>query len=209
MVNHNMKTMKKTIFTLSFLLLAGVALSQNSLTKEEKGRALAHLKATQSELKAVLKGLSASQLNYRPDSESWSIAECVEHIAITETNIFAIVEMTLKGPTDPSLRGEVKMSDQQVLSIIESREQKVKTRPEAEPSQKFGGAAESYKAFLAKRKSNMKFVKTTDQDLRNRYFDFPFGKVDAYQVILFMSGHTRRHVSQIEEIIASAGYPTM
>jgi len=32
--------------------------------------------------------------------------------------------------------------------------------------------------------------------------NFPFGKVDAYQVILLMSGHTIRHTDQIKEVIA-------
>jgi len=37
----------------------------------------------------------------------------------------------------------------------------------------------------------LKFIKEPKDDLRNRYFDFPFGKLDAYQIVLFMSGHTK------------------
>lgn len=178
-----------------------------SLSKEEKSTAINHLKQTQSELMVAIKDLSEDQLNYKPNEESWSIAETMEHIAISEKNIFGIVEMTLTTEPDASKRSEVKMSDEQLLGIITSRDQKVKTRPEFEPTNSFGSYEGSVEAFKVQRKSNLVFVKKTKEDLRNRYFDFPFGKVDSYQVILFMSGHTQRHMKQIVEIIKSESFP--
>ena len=115
--------------------------------------------------------------------------------------------LTLESETDPSMRDQVAMSDDAVLGLITNREQKVKTRPEFEPSGKFGSYQGTLDEFKAKRKSNMAYVKSTTDDLRNRYFDFPFGKVDSYQVILFMSGHTIRHTDQIKEVMANAGFP--
>lgn len=198
--------MRKLLVT--FLLsIVGVHVMGQSLTKAERTKALEHLKTTQSDLMASFEGLTEEQLNYKASEDSWSIAECLEHLAISETNLFGIVEMTLQNTPDPSKRSEVAMSDDQLLGLIQSRDQKVKTRPEFEPSMKYGGFDGSVKAFKTKRKENMKFVKSTDEDLRNRYFDFPFGKVDAYQVILFMSGHTQRHKDQIEEIKSSAAFP--
>jgi 60 kDa SS-A/Ro ribonucleoprotein len=37
--------------------------------------------------------------------------------------------------------------------------------------------------------------------------DFPFGKIDTYQTILFMAAHSRRHTAQIEEILNNPGFP--
>lgn len=199
--------MKKLSTLLLALLLGFAVVAQTSISKEERTKALEHLKATQSELMLAIKGLSEAQLNYKTSDDAWSIAECMEHIAISETNIFGIVEMTLQNEPDPSMRSEVKMTDEQILGIIESREQKVKTRTEFEPTDRFGGFNGSVDSFKEKRKSNMKFVKSTDEDLRNRYFDFPFGKVDAYQVVIFMSGHTRRHIMQIEEVKSDNNFP--
>jgi len=56
--------------------------------------------------------------------------------------------------------------------------------------------------FKAKRKANIAFVKSSKDDLRNRYFELPFGVADAYQVILLTSGHSVRHIFQIKEIMA-------
>ena len=105
------------------------------------------------------------------------------------------------------MRSEVKMSDDDVIGLIQNRDQKVKTRPDLVPTNRFGSYDESLTEFKEKRKSNMKYVKSTEDDLRNRYFDFPFGKVDSYQIVLFMSGHTKRHTDQIKEVMASAGFP--
>ena len=155
----------------------------------------------------VVKDLSDEQLNFRSDEESWSVAECVEHIAASEQSFFDLVEMTLKTDPDPSLRSEVKLSDQEVIGIMENREQKVKTRPDLEPTDRYTGFDNSIDEFKSKRKSIIKYIKTTNDDLRNRYFDFPFGKVDSYQILLLISAHVTRHTKQIQEIIANSNYP--
>ncbi len=48
---------------------------------------------------------------------------------------------------------------------------------------------------------------TTEDDLRNHYAKFPFGVMDSYQVLLFMSAHTERHIYQIEEVKADPNLP--
>ncbi len=201
-----MKRSKFFIYSIA-LLFATSVFAQTPLTKDEKKKALDHLNNTQKELLKAVKGLSEEQLNFKMTPESWSIAECVEHIAISENNIFGIVQMTLQNEPNPEGRADLQLADEQVLGIITNREQKVKTRKEFEPTNQFGSYEGSLNEFKNKRKSNISFVKSTSEDLRNRYFEFPFGKVDAFQVILFMSGHTQRHTDQIKEILAHENFP--
>lgn len=199
--------MKKTILTSLGLLVAIVAISQTTISSAERKKAVDHLKKTQNELISLVNKLDEGQLNFKPDEDSWSIAECLEHIAISEKNLIGMVQNGLKGESDPSRRSEVAMTDEQIIGLITSREQKVKTREEFEPTDSFGGFDETLKTFKERRKSNLKFVKTTDADLRNHYLQFPFGVIDTYQGILFLSGHTERHTSQIKEIMASTSFP--
>ena len=200
-----MKTLLSYRFILAssvlILLLSASALAQ--ITKDERKNAVDHLKASHKALKEAIKGLTSSQLNFKPSNDIWSIAECVEHIAITEATIFGMVNMAL---TNEATDVET-LPDEQVLGIIESRDQKVKTRPEAEPTEKFGKSDGSLEEFERLRKSNIEYVRATEDDLRAGYVELPFGWIDAYQVILFMSGHTNRHVAQIEEIKAHSEYP--
>ena len=200
--------MKRILLSLANLvLISSTLLAQTHLSAEDRSKAIDYLKETQSAYLKVVKDLSDEQLNFRSDEESWSVAECVEHIAASEQSFFDLVEMTLKTDPDPSLRSEVKLSDQEVIGIMENREQKVKTRPDLEPTDRYTGFDNSIDEFKSKRKSIIKYIKTTNDDLRNRYFEFPFGKVDSYQILLLISAHVTRHTKQIQEIIANSNYP--
>lgn len=200
--------MKRILLSLANLvLISSTLLAQTHLSAEDRSKAIDYLKETQSAYLKVVKGISDEQLNFRSDEESWSVAECVEHITASEQSFFDLVEMTLKTDPDPSLRSEVKLSDQEVIGIMENREQKVKTRPDLEPTDRYTGFDNSIDEFKSKRKSIIKYIKTTNDDLRNRYFEFPFGKVDSYQILLLISAHVTRHTKQIQEIIANSNYP--
>lgn len=199
--------MKRFTITLAITLFAFFAVSQTTISKDERKTALNHLQQSQSELIDLVDGLTEEQINFKPDENSWSIAECMEHIAISEKNLIGMVQMSLKEESDPSKRSELAMTDEQIMDLITSREQKVKTRKEFEPTNSFGDFNGTVKAFKERRKSNMKFVKTTNTDLRNHYMQFPFGLIDTYQGILFMSGHTQRHADQIKEIMNSKNFP--
>jgi hypothetical protein len=198
--------MKKVILSIALLCVCAINYAQ-SLTDDERKAAIEYLKSTQQELKKSIVSLSETQLNFKPSAEAWSIAECVEHLAISETKIFGAVEMSLKEDANPEKRSEVKMSDEDIKKVITDRSNKVKTREEFVPSGQFTSFEGSVKEFETKRDKNIEFVKTTQEDLRNHYFDFPFGTLDTYQIILFMAGHTNRHMQQIEEVKADANFP--
>ncbi len=199
--------------TIQIILLVMIAplmsfdTAKNALSDAERTKAIEYLQSTDADLFAAVKGLTTEQLNFKATSDSWSIAQCVEHIAITEGSIFGILEGSLKVEADPSRRGEVKMTDEQIMGLIQDRSQKVKTRPEFEPSNKFGSYEETLNAYKKLRKEHIDYVKKTDDDLRNHYCEFPFGITDSYQVLVFMAGHSKRHISQIEEVKANANFP--
>lgn len=199
----------KKILLIAVVTIIGFTNANAQLTDAERTTAIAELTKTHDLLLTTIKGLNEEQLNYRSDVDSWSIAECVEHIAISENNIFGMAMGALETPADPSKRGDVKMTDEQLMSIIVDRSNKVKTSEAFEPSGKFGSFEETLNAFLDKRKSNMEFVTSTDADLRNHYAQLPFGTIDAYQALMFMSGHTERHILQIVEVMESDDFPGM
>jgi len=199
--------MKRIAILLLSICCAQVGFSQNSISEEERSKLMDHLSDTYSELMTTVNRLSEEQLDFKMEEGSWSIAESVEHLAISENNLTGAFDAAMEKEANPEMRIEVAMADDQILGFIESREKKVKTSEAFEPSGKFDGFDGSLDAFEKKRKTNMDLVETTEEDLRNHYFDFPFGKVDAYQIILFMSGHTKRHTDQIKEIMAHENYP--
>lgn len=194
---------------LLFLVIAVMSFTgaDTTLTKAERKLAVTEMNRTSDLLLNAIKGLSQAQLNFKSSPESWSVAECTEHIAISENNIFGMLEGTLKTDPDPSKRSDVKMTDEQVLAMIADRTNKVKTIKPFEPTGKYGSHEATVKEFLEKRKAHIEFVKNTKEDLRDRYQELPFGTVDAFQILLFMSAHNERHVKQIEEVKANENFP--
>ena len=177
------------------------------LTDTEREYASKYLQETKDDLLKKVKGLTTEQLNFKATPESWSVAECIEHLAISENNLFGFAQQALQQPADPSLRKEVKMTDEEIIKMITDRTHKVKTQEAFEPSNKFGSFEATLNEFKTKRDDHVKYLKTTSDDLRNHYNDFPFGKIDTYQTILFMAAHSKRHTEQIVEVMNNPGFP--
>ena len=196
--------MKKLLFFAAILTLVSFK-SADTLTSQERQFAIDELNRTKENLLNSIKGLSKEQLNFKSSPTSWSIAECTEHLAISETNIWGALDGCLKTPADPTKRSDVKFADADLLKMITDRSHKVKTMEAFEPK----GATfdESVKNFTSKRDEHLAYIKNTQDDLRNRYAQMPFGTLDAYQVVIFMSGHTARHTAQIAEVKADPNFP--
>ena len=120
---------------LLFIVFSGLAgtPTDDVLSKKERKFAADHLKNTKTDLQNAIKGLSASQLDYKPSADKWSVKECVYHIAISEKNLWAMLEKSMKEPTSPEKKKDLKVTDEQVVKMIESRENKVKTFGPLEP----------------------------------------------------------------------------
>jgi hypothetical protein len=201
-----MKTLKFALivmaaFTMSFDLPTA------TLTDAERKYALELLQNTKDDLLKKVKGLTPEQLNFKADANSWSIAECVEHITLAESQIFDFAQSGLKEPADPSKRSEVKTKDDELVARVADRSQKREAQETMKPTGKFGSYDATLSDFKTQRDNHIKYIKTTSDDLRNHYNDFPFGKLDTYQTILLMAAHSRRHTAQIQEVLANPNFP--
>ncbi|GMN09726.1 hypothetical protein MTsPCn9_17690 [Croceitalea sp. MTPC9] len=200
--------MKKLILLVVVILLFSFTTEDYGITEQEREKAIEHLTKTRDHMMEVLDGLTEEQLEFQPAEEAWSIAECVEHLAISENTFSGLIKQTVATGNNPVLKDSVKMSDDQLVTIIIDRSNKVKTSEPFEPSGKFGDHDATVAAFAKKRAEHIEYVKTTQDDLRNRFnSNLPFGTVDAYQLLLFTSGHTERHVLQMEEIMNDNLFP--
>jgi len=202
--------MKKILLPIVVLALVAFGVVNPGLTDAEREMAVNELKKTRDRLTNTVDGLSDEQLNFKASPESWSVAECVEHLAISENNIGGgMLQGALQTPADPSKRDSVKFADADLIGMITSRDKKAKAPEAFEPSGKFGSFEETLTEFTSKRGKHIDYLNSTEDDLRNHYGQLPFGTIDGLQVLLFMSGHTERHVKQMEEVMAHADFPAM
>lgn len=193
---------------LTLVILFGLLpFSEVKLTEEERAYAIEVLTSSRDQLLRTVEGLSDEQLNFKPDAQTWSVADGVEHLAISENAFNQMITNALATSADPSRRIEVKMKDDELMGIIRDRTNRVKTSETFEPSGKFGSYEETLEALISKRKEHLEYIEVTEDDLRFHYGQLPFGTVDAYQMILFMAGHTDRHIAQMEEVINHEDFP--
>ncbi|QJW90879.1 DinB family protein [Spirosoma taeanense] len=178
------------------------------VTESERLYAIDALKTTQANLHQSLVGLSAEQLTFKPLPDRWSIAECVEHIALVEKGIFRAVQASMNAPADADRRSQIRVSDVDVIKAVRSRVVTMAAPTPFVPTGRYGDAAGALQVFDEQRQAAIRYVETEQADLRLHFFEHPaLGTLDAFQAVLLLASHAERHRKQIEEIKASPGFP--
>jgi DinB superfamily len=178
------------------------------LTEAERSWLVGQLTQSQKKFEASVANLTEAQLSFKSDTLKWSIVEVIEHVTLAENGIFSIVQSTLQKPTQPEKRAEIKVTDAQIPLILTNRKGKVQAPEILKPTGKFPNSKYAIGNFQQQRAKAIDFVKTTQDDLRNRFWQHPAtGVVDLYQTITLMSAHLERHTLQIEEVKAQASFP--
>ena len=189
-----------------FLCVATSAFSQ-TLTAADRDRAMQYLETTRQAVLDATAGLSEAQWNFKSAPDRWSVAEVVEHIAAAEDFLMAMVtNQVMKGPARPA-GDDVKAIDDMVVAKIPDRSKKAQAPEPLKPTNRFGSPQASLKHFTDARAQTEAFLKTHD-DLREHAIDSPMGKkLDGYEWVLFVAGHSERHTKQINEVKADPNFP--
>jgi hypothetical protein len=199
----------RTIVTAMALVLSA-ALTPLSLTAEamkpgERQRLLAHLEMTESWLVSEVEGLSAEQLKFRMTPESWTITDVVEHLAVAEPQYWQQLQESLKLPVAAPGTVKPEATDAGILWYGIDRTNRQRTGEARVPKGRFDKVEQSLAEFRKLRTTMRETAKSTDEDLRGRMLKD--GNMDVYQWYLMISTHSQRHILQIREIKAHAGYP--
>jgi hypothetical protein len=195
---------------LALLVITGLAgtLRPIAISSKERKMAVGLLKETKSDVMSAIKGLSDKQLEWKAAPDKWSVRECTYHIAISEKNIWQMLEDAMKAPANPEKRSEIKWSDEDVIKMVEDRSHKVKTTEPFEPKNTpFTSINDATSFFKDMRAEHVKYIRNTTEDLRSHVVQTPLGWVDCYQICLFMAAHSNRHLQQINEVKADPQFP--
>jgi len=191
---------------IAFLWVATSAFSQ-TLTAGDRERGMQYLESTRQAVLDATAGLSEAQWNFKPGPDRWSVAEVVEHIAAAEDFLMAMLtNQVMKGPARPA-GDDVKAIDDLVVAKIPDRSKKAQAPEPIRPTNRYGSPQASLKHFTDARAQTEAFLKTHD-DLREHAIDSPMGKkLDGYEWVLFVAGHSERHTKQINEVKADPNFP--
>lgn len=179
------------------------------LTAGEREAALQQFQTTRDNFLKSIEGLSPKQWTFKPAPDRWSVAEVAEHITVSESTLFGLVQQKImQSPAAPEKRDQVKGKDQMILERMPDRSHKAQAPEFLRPTGRWANEAELTRAFEDSRKTTMDYIRTTNDDLRDHFFDHPvFGPLDGYQWLLLISAHSARHTAQIEEVKADPNFP--
>lgn len=197
-------------FLLTLLVITGLAgtLNNSSLSQKERKSAIILMKDTKNDVLKTLKSLSAAQLNFKPAPGHWSIKECAYRIAVSEKNLWDILEASMKAPANAEKRSEIKVTDEQLVKSVEDRTTKIKMSEPFEPKNTaYQSLDEALADFKSRRADHIKYMKSSTEDLRNHVVQMPFGWIDCYQLSLMMAALSNKDKQQMDEVKAAPGFP--
>jgi len=199
--------MKVIVRPLLFVLLLALAAPAQELSQEDLEKGVKHLTGTRDAIVEATRNFSAAQWNFKPAPERWSVAECLEHITVTEEFLFKMVSDEMeKPPADSPDTATERMTDDKVLTFVTDRSQRFQAPEPVRPTGRWATPQETLKEFLTLRARTLDFLKKT-AGLRAHISDTPLGRMDAYQRLLFLSGHSERHFKQMKEVMAEPNFP--
>jgi hypothetical protein len=204
-----MKTVALCALALLLAACSAAVAKAQGVSQADKDHALQYLESTKKGVLDATKGLSEAQWNFKPAPERWSVAEVMEHLAAAEDLLRGMTqEQVMKTPAIPARDpAELKKIDESVIAMVPDRSHKADAPEPLRPTNRFGSPAEAQKHFLESRATTEEYLKSTP-DLRAHAVDSPMGmKLDGYEWVLLIAGHSERHTKQMLEVKADPNFP--
>jgi hypothetical protein len=177
------------------------------MTPQERDLLLDLLVSSQQALIAAVVRLTPDQWTFTLDDDRWSIAQCAEHLALSEEALLGMVRgQILESPAAPEKTAMARGRDGIVVAAMRDRAQRRKTFDFLVPRSSAPAPAHFIDGFLTRRAATLQFVRETEKALHHHFAPLgPLGDLDGYQWLLLLASHTERHVAQIEEVKTQAG----
>jgi hypothetical protein len=198
----------RKILALCILAVAPIlAAESGAMNDAERTFLIEQLEKSRKDFLSSIAGVTAAQWQFKPTPEVWSVAECAEHIILSEDYLRGTAQGMLKSAAVERPATSTSEQDQKIVGMIGDRSHKAKAPEPIVPSGKFATPPDAATEFTARRDKSLDYARTTTDDLRVHVTKGPLGEMDAYQLLLLMAAHTGRHTEQIREVQANAGYP--
>lgn len=173
------------------------------------------LAASDHEAQGLLRDLDEEQLNWRPDERSWSIAQCLDHLNVTNRvylapMLLAIEEARRKGA---ARKGPVHLGffgRWFVASLEPPPKRKLPAPRKIVPAVRKGRAELIEEWRLSQAEADAVLREAAGIDLNGTRFVNPFFSLIRFSVgtgFQVIAAHERRHLWQAKQVRGRAGFP--
>lgn len=160
-------------------------------------------------------GLSATQINWKPSKENWSVGQCFEHLIKTNELYFPAIRKVIDGKHRNNFFSKIPLAVDLIgfamkKSLNPEQTKKIKTFNIFEPSA--SGVSETVvENFAANQRELIEMFKAVESfDLHKIKIPEPLNVAlnlrldDAFEILLI---HERRHFRQAERVLQMEGFP--
>ena len=168
----------------------------------EKREILARLDEGRNALFEALSGIDEQMSVWKQMPATWSILECVEHVALAEEFLLGrlmAAEASASALSNPAREG-------MILARGVDRTRPVESPAEGQPRGRYLNLQGALTGFSEVRARTIDWVTSQERDLRSRVTHHPLVPVPVtcYEMLLIISVHPRRHADQIRAIRTAA-----
>jgi DinB superfamily len=160
--------------------------------------------------------LTAEQVNWKPNADHWSVAQCFDHLLIANAAYFPSFENLLSGkknntfwqslPFLPSMWGKL------VINAVAPETTRKRKNPKVFDPSSSAVDENIISRFIDQQNEIVRYMKATENmDLEKVTISSPvsnlitYSLMDAYRIIVT---HEKRHVLQALRVLETAGFPT-
>lgn len=176
---------------------------------------ISELEKVSSNARQVFGNLSAEQINWKPNAESWSIGQCFEHLIVTNNLYFPNIQKVIEGTHRNNFFSKIPFSTNLIAVMMKNalnpdQKRKMKTFKIFEPAKSdiptsiFDDFAENNQKLIAM----IEGVK--ELDTRKIKIAEPLNValnlrlIDAFEILVL---HEQRHFKQAERVLQTEGFP--
>jgi hypothetical protein len=177
------------------------------ITDKERETALALLERSRTKLLKAVEGVTEQQARWKPGPERWSILEYVEHLAVSDDELVALVKKSLQTPAYVETEEERRAREQKIRETPVPRG--ANHAPEnLKPVARFESLTVAMSAFLTARERTLEYARSTTDDLRSHFTPHPvLGQLDAFQWLCGNARHVETHAAHVVEIRSMPDFP--
>lgn len=170
------------------------------LTEKERQTALGLLARSREAVLDAVTGVDEQAAYWKPAPDRWSILEYIEHLAVAEDSLVALVRRILQGPAQPEAEEARREREKKIRETVMPRG--ANHAPDhMKPAGRFGSLPDALEAFQAARERTLEYARTTTEDLRSHFAPHPvLGPLDGYQWLVGNARHAETHARHILEI---------
>jgi DinB superfamily len=183
---------------------------------EQKFDAISELTKISEDSQKAFGNLSAEQLNWKSSAESWSVAQCFEHLIITNSLYFPAIQKVIDRNHRNNFFSKIPFSTNLIGALMKNslkpeQARKMKTFKIFEPTLS-NISATIFDDFVENNRKLIAMIEAVkDLEVQKIKIPEPLNKAlnlrlsDAFEILVL---HEKRHFQQAERVMKNEGFPS-